>query len=257
MIPQANERFNKITANYVTSEVHSMSPSIQRLHVLVAGLAIESVCDVACGAGHLALSFAGKASRIVAVDAAPAMLEAVRRLAAEKGCPVETWHAFAESLPLPSAEYDLVMSRLAPHHFDDIDKAIAEMARIVRPGGCLAIIDLEGDPDPQYDAFNHRLEVLHDPTHVRSYTADRWRSIVEGAGLEIFAFEPKSTERPGGVPLHRWCEIASSGEEAERELDGLLRNAPPGALEALGIRQDSVTFHVPVRTLLLVARKPQ
>ena len=44
-----------------------------------------SVCDLACGTGHLALSFATCAGRLVGVDPAPSMLDAFRRLAAERG----------------------------------------------------------------------------------------------------------------------------------------------------------------------------
>jgi ubiquinone/menaquinone biosynthesis C-methylase UbiE len=64
---------------------------------------------VAGGPGHLALSFAGKASRIVGVDAAPNMLRQFERMARERGLAVEAVRAYAEEMPLPSNSFDVVM----------------------------------------------------------------------------------------------------------------------------------------------------
>ena len=179
MTNEARERFDKIAENYATSEVHSMSPTIRLLHRFVNLVSGASVCDVACGAGHLALSFATSAGRLVGVDPSPSMLDAFRRLAGERGREVETVEAYAESIPLRGNQFDLVVSRLAPHHFGDVDRAVAEMARLMKTDGRVAIIDLEGHENDDIDEFNHRLELLHDPTHVRSYTAAGWRSIFE------------------------------------------------------------------------------
>ena len=99
MTNESRERFDKIADNYATSEVHSMSPTIRLLYQLVNLETGASVCDIACGAGHLALSFATCAGRLVGVDPAPGMLDAFRRLAAERGSEVETVEAYAESVP--------------------------------------------------------------------------------------------------------------------------------------------------------------
>jgi ubiquinone/menaquinone biosynthesis C-methylase UbiE len=88
---------------------------------------------------------------------------------------VEAVRAYAEEMPLPSKSFDVVMSRLAPHHFADPTRAVREMTRLAKPDGRVAVIDLEGNEDPCLDDLNHELEVLHDPSHVRSYTAARWR----------------------------------------------------------------------------------
>jgi SAM-dependent methyltransferase len=249
-------RFDRLAENFATSEVHRSSPTIQRLHALLDFTEPFSVCDVACGAGHLALSFQAVASRIMGVDPAPGMLRAFQELAAERGLEVETRCAVAEDIPLPSSSFDLVTSRLAPHHFRDVERALAEMARITRPGGCVAVIDLQGFEDPAVDDFNHRLEILHDPTHVRSYLPSRWRSIFEQSGLCALHVETDLSERPQGTTVARWCEIASSGAEAEAEIRKLLRQAPAELLSALSIRREGTEFVVPARTLLIVGKKP-
>jgi ubiquinone/menaquinone biosynthesis C-methylase UbiE len=251
----ASDRFGRIASNFVTSEVHSAGTSIARLHELLSGLSIESVCDVACGAGHLAVSFSGRAAHIVAVDPAPQMLAAVRDLAASKNCAIETHEAFAEAMPFVDGHFDVVTSRLAPHHFAELTLCLKEMRRILKVGGLLCIIDLEGNDDPTLDEFNHRLQLLHDPTHVRSYTAKLWRVVVEEVGFRIIALEAERLEKPDGVTVHRWCETTNSGEKAEAEIVRLLTDAECSVLDGLGIRQENGTFLMPVRTLILVAEK--
>lgn len=249
------DRFNSIAASYRTSEVHRSSPALERLRSIVP--VAESVCDVGCGAGHAALSFARSAARIVAVDPAPQMLEQVRQLAAERGETVETVQAFAESIPLGSASFDLVLSRLAAHHFADLDRAFGEMVRLAKPGGRVAVIDLEGDEDPAVDRFNHEIELLHDPTHVRSYPASIWKKQFLEAGLYIEICETRLRELPEGLAVGRWCEISQSGAAALKKIRESMTGAPPGILAALDIACDEDgEFRIPVRTLLFVGRKP-
>lgn len=249
------QRFNNLAAGYAKSEVHTASPTLERLHALLPP--VESVCDVASGAGHTGLGFAGIAARIVAVDPAPNMLEQVRRLAEERGISVETVQAFAESMPLPSATFDLVVCRLAAHHFSDLHKAMAEMARLAKPGGYVAVIDMEGDDNPELDALNHDIEVLHDPTHVRSHTARQWREFFAAQGLAVTACENRCWEIPGGLSVSRWCELGGSGAEALQAIQDRLAATPPQWREALEISRDADGgFRIPVRTLLILGQKP-
>jgi SAM-dependent methyltransferase len=248
------ERFDTLTANYAKSEVHSSSPTLDRLHTLLPH--VQSVCDVASGAGHTGLRFADIAPRIVAVDAAPNMLSQVRSMAEARGVNVETVEAFAESIPLPTGSFDLVACRLAAHHFADVATAMAEMTRLAKPGGHVAIIDMEGNSDPEIDTLNHHIEVLHDPTHVRSYTAERWRELFAESGLAVETCETRCWEIPAGLTVGRWCELGNSGEAALTAIRGLLADAPSEWLAELEIKQDSDReFRIPVRTLLIVGRK--
>jgi ubiquinone/menaquinone biosynthesis C-methylase UbiE len=252
----SSQRFDKIATNFATSEVHAMSPTIQQLHKLLGEQIFDAVCDVACGTGHLALSFANRARRIVGIDPSSNMLEAFQMLASQKGVVIEATKALSENLPYPDNSFDVVMSRLAPHHFSDIERAVSEIVRVAKPGGVVAVIDLEGDPNAEIDDFNHALEVLHDPTHFRSYTAARWRTFFERSGLAVESQETKLSERPSGVSVKRWCEIASSGAEAEAAIRDRLRSASPQYITALGIRRDGDEFFMPIRTTLILGRKP-
>ena len=250
------QRFDSLAANYATSEVHTSSPTVDRLHALLPD-PVEAVCDIGSGAGHTGLSFAGKARRIVAVDPAPKMLAEVRRLAGERGVVgVETVEAFAESVPLDDESFDVVVCRVAAHHFEDAPKALREMTRLARVGGHVAVIDMEGDEDADLDELNHDIEVLHDPTHVRSYTARQWREWFADNGLKVAACETRQREFPAGLTVKRWCELGNSGAKALKQIRALLAATPDEVLEELEIVRDGKNeYRIPVRTLLIVGQK--
>jgi ubiquinone/menaquinone biosynthesis C-methylase UbiE len=248
-------RFDRMATNFLNSEVHQWSPSMELLHAKVGELSQLDVCDIACGAGHLAVSFAGKAKCVCAVDPAPNMLEACRHLADARQVVVETVQGYAEEIPLADGQFDLVVTRLAAHHFADIQQAVREMARLLRDGGQVAVIDLQGDDEEALDELNHQVELLHDPTHQRSYTVGKWRSLFEAAGLQVEFVETHISEIPQGVSVKRWCEIASSGSEAEESIRQLLAQTPEPMLESLGIRGDGEEYYMPVRTILMIGRK--
>ena len=84
----------------------------------------------------------------------------------------------AEHLPFADASFDLVVTRIAPHHFDGHRAAVAEMARVAR-----ATRDRRGHAVGERAV--EEAERLRDPTHVSSYTEHEWRAFLEAAGLEI------------------------------------------------------------------------
>src|SRR5262249_17449416 len=61
---------------------------------------------------------------------------------------------------------------------------LAELARVARPGGRLAIADMLGSEDPARAARHDAIERLCDPTHVRAIPASEWRALFAAAGLE-------------------------------------------------------------------------
>jgi len=129
------------------------------------------------------------------------------------------------------------------------------MARLTRPGGIVAVIDLEGNEDPLLDELNHEIEVLHDSSHVRSHTAARWRKLFTTNALAVETLEPGQTELPGGLSIRRWCEIGSTPAAAQEKIRTRLAAAVPEQLARLGIRIEHGEFYIPVRTLIILGRK--
>jgi ubiquinone/menaquinone biosynthesis C-methylase UbiE len=124
------------------------------------------VLDVACGAGHVAEQVAPSVRQVVGVDLTPELLElgAARTARAGVANLLLQWGR-ATALPFVGASFDLVFCRSALHHFDQPAAAVAEMARVCRPGGRVAVADMVA-PDDQVRARFDQVHRHLDPSHV-------------------------------------------------------------------------------------------
>ena len=148
--------------------------------------------DVATGGGHVARRLRELGAEVVTLDPSPGMQADVL--------------APAEHIPFDDGAFDVVVTRIAPHHFEDIRAAVAELERV---SNRLVVIE-----DTLYSNEAHeQAEKLRDPTHVRSYTEDEWRELLTEAGLEVEQVECFEKEHP----LDDWlARTGCEGEEAER-----------------------------------------
>ena len=103
-----------------------------------------AMLDVCCGTGDLALAYAatsGPGVRIVASDFCRPMLDRGVAKARRAGRPIEWVEADAQALPFPAASFDLVTVAFGLRNIADTEAGLAEMARVCRPGGTLAILE--------------------------------------------------------------------------------------------------------------------
>ena len=89
----------------------------------------ERILDLGCGDGQLTLRLAGSGAMVTGADASPEMVAAAR------GRGVNADHASAESLPYDAGAFDAVFSNAALHWVRDHDATMAEVKRVLRPGG--------------------------------------------------------------------------------------------------------------------------
>ena len=122
------------------------------------------VLDVATGGGHVARRLREEGCTVVTVDPASGMEPDVV--------------APAEKLPFEDGAFDVVTCRIAAHHFQDIGKAVAEMARVTQR---LVVIEDNVFTDERIE----EAERVRDPTHVRCYSEDEWKEMLTDAGLEV------------------------------------------------------------------------
>lgn len=101
--------------------------------------------DICCGTGDLALELRrriGPDGRVVGCDFSEPMLQIARRKAGEQGLGVEFSWADALDLPYGDRSFDAVTIGFGARNLADLDRGIAEMARVLRPGGRLVILEI-------------------------------------------------------------------------------------------------------------------
>lgn len=152
----------------------------------------EHVLDVACGTGviaRLAAERVGSSGSVTAIDLAPDMIDVARTTPAPAYPPIE-WHVGdATSLPFPDDSYDAVLCQMGLMFMPDREAAVAQMRRVVRPGGRV-VINTPGPIQPPFEVmeqalvehigaelgkFVHAVFSIHDPGELAS--------LLETAGL--------------------------------------------------------------------------
>jgi ubiquinone/menaquinone biosynthesis C-methylase UbiE len=139
-----------------------------------------TVADIGAGSGFLCEGLLGRGLRIVAVDQSQRMLDVLRERLAGHG-ELDCRQGEAERLPLADASVDVAFANMFLHHVESPPAAIAELARILKPGGRLVLTDVNA----------------HDHEFLRREHHDRWlgfahadvRRWCEGAGLEAVELE--------------------------------------------------------------------
>jgi ubiquinone/menaquinone biosynthesis C-methylase UbiE len=147
----AGERFKKQSAE--------MGAAVTEAIVEEADVAAPSagmrVLDVACGSGEPSISIAALlkgTGQVVGVDMAGAPLEVARERARKRGLDnVEYLQADVHALPFEDASFDRVTSRLGVMFFGDLAKALAEMCRVLKPGGRVALLAWGAMEQPYFD----------------------------------------------------------------------------------------------------------
>lgn len=238
---------------YAASAIHADPAHLTRLLELVRPESGWRVLDVAAGAGHTAHALARHAAAVVAADLTPSMAAKARELALEKGLGnLAVLAADAGALPFAAASFDLVTVRLAPHHFPDVGRFLAEARRLLPPGGRLAVVDnvvpgslrtgkqarLANEAGRYINAF----ERLRDPSHVRCLSLYDWRQAFTEAGLTI---EHEETAWKW-LDFGPWAARMDVTEPTLTRLRVLLTRAPNAVLEFLTpeIRGDTIRFRL-------------
>ena len=179
---------------YRDSEAHREGADLDLVVEWAQGA--ETALDVATGGGHVARRFREADIEVVSLDPAPGMQPDV----VSRG----------EDVPFASDSFDVVACRVAAHHFEDVEKAMAEMARVSRDR-VIIVDNLFLDDDAE------EADRLRDPSHVRNYTESEWRELFEAVGLRI----EQLRRMPKRIEVEPWLERAGTPKadaEKVREL---------------------------------------
>lgn len=222
----------EVAAAYARTPLFAAGDDLELIIQNAALTGAERVVDLGTAAGHVALALAPGARLVVGVDPARAMLREARRLAGTRGATnVGLVTSGADPLPFRDASIDLVTCRYAAHHFPDLPGALLEIARVLRPGGRLLIVDTIAPEDDTLDAFINEVEAIRDPSHAHDYRLSEW-----AAALGAFGMRYELLAR-WDLPLDFASWVARVGTPADSvaRLETLLDSAPPDAVETFRI----------------------
>jgi demethylmenaquinone methyltransferase/2-methoxy-6-polyprenyl-1,4-benzoquinol methylase len=123
----------------------------------------QAVLDLASGTGDLARAFAeraGAAGRVIMVDINASMLDVGRRRLADRGIAgnIDFVQANAEALPFPDDHFDCISISFGLRNVTRMERALASMFRVLKPGGCLLVLEFSQPKQPlvarMYDAYS-------------------------------------------------------------------------------------------------------
>jgi ubiquinone/menaquinone biosynthesis C-methylase UbiE len=246
----AQEQFARQSRNYGRSHILADVTDVRAALEKIALPARARVLDVATGAGHTALHLASLGHEVTASDLAAPMLERVREAAAERGLSVETRQHAAEELPYPEASFDLVTSRIAPHHFSSPEAFIRETARVLQPGGFFLLIDGSvQDDEAEAEEWLHQVEKFRDPSHHRLLTPRAWSDLCAASGLRVRHAELHPFKQPD---LEWYFETAATSPENRARVRELVAHAPDSARKLFRLAEEDgkITWWWPRLTLI-------
>ncbi|MDQ3411689.1 MAG: class I SAM-dependent methyltransferase, partial [Chloroflexota bacterium] len=99
----------------------------------------QTVLDVACGSGNVAIAAARRHTAVTGIDYVPALLDRGRQRAAAEGLDIEFREADAEALPFEDGSFDVVLSAFGVMFAPNQEQAAAELLRVCRPGGRIGL----------------------------------------------------------------------------------------------------------------------
>jgi ubiquinone/menaquinone biosynthesis C-methylase UbiE len=186
----------------------------------------DVVLDVAGGAGHVGRHLADSAAFAIVVDLTREMLQAGVNAGSRNTVFVE---GDATALPFADGQFDVVVCRFAFHHIDEPARAAAEMARVARAGGTVAVIDMVSQPGAAGERHNE-LERLRDPSHTRALEEDELLATLDAAGVDAAVV----AARRQPMPALPWLERAASPDAPRDEIVAALEAEVAGG-EATGL----------------------
>lgn len=248
-------QFGAAAERYVTSASHAHGDDLARMVELARPRGDERLLDIATGGGHTALAFAPHVREVLASDLTPAMLAAAEQFVRGRGAAnVRFELADAEALPFDDASFEIVTTRIAPHHFPNPERYVREVARVLRPGGSFVLNDNMAPEDPALDAFMNRFEQWRDPSHVRAYRMSEWLGWLAAAGLRAEHADPLAAKSFAFAP---WAERMAMPAAERAALEAWLIAAPEACRAAFEVRAaEGRVVSIATMYAIVLARKP-
>ncbi|TDF93745.1 class I SAM-dependent methyltransferase [Paenibacillus piri] len=252
---EVQKQFGQNALKYVSSPIHAQGHDLAMLLEVAEADSNMRLLDVATGGGHVAKLFAPVVKQVTAFDLTAEMLGEAQSFIAQSGFDnVDFVHGDAEQLPFADGEFDRVACRIAAHHFPNVGAFASEAARVLRPGGCLLLIDNVAPERAEYDQFYNEVEKERDPSHYRAWKKSEWIRLVEHAGLTVELL----TSFPKTFGFQSWADRMNMTETAKQRLEQTFLQATPELKRQFAIvEREGRLASFQGQAILLKARKAE
>lgn len=160
--------YDRVIVPWLT-HVAMQNQEIRRRRAEIVPAARGRVLEIGIGSG-LNLPYYRGVESVVGIDPSPRLLARAKKAATDTGVDVELVEGSAEDLPMPEESFDTVLTTCTLCTIPNAAKALAEMRRVLRPGGRLLFLEHGLSPDPRVRAWQDRLNPL-------------WRRLAGGCNL--------------------------------------------------------------------------
>lgn len=181
---------------------------------VVTPLTNASVLEVAAGTCACGRAIAPYAQNVVCLDMTSAMLS-VGKAKSEKADLHNMTFVLGDAAEIPFLEnsFDLVISRLAFHHFPDVRQVFAEMVRVLKPDGRLVLIDMEAAEEP-LRRVQDEIETLRDPSHVKDLSIAEMQQLFRDHALQVVHQDVTSIRQH----LTAWMALTKTPQSVQEEI---------------------------------------
>ena len=227
-LKEINKAFTAQAAGFESKKLHlSKQEYLDHTVKMTASKKTDSILEVAAGTCVCGRNLAPYAEHVICLDATPAMLEIGKKECEKANIRNITFvKGYAEELPFLDSSFDIVISRLAFHHFAGVEKPFAEMVRVLKPGGKLILIDMIAGNEALRKEVD-RIETLRDPSHVQDLSLSEMRDLYESNGLTRIT--QKRTDIP--VSLEAWMELTDPDETIRKNIRELMNKDIAGCYQ--------------------------
>ena len=249
---QINRAFSAQAESFSASVAANAAAPLDALLELAAPRTGERWLEAACGPGIVSRRLAPLVGCVEGIDLTPAMIELARREAeAASVANLRFTVGDATASGLADSSFDGAVTRFSVHHVAVPVRLVGELARVVRPGGRVVVLDHVADDDASARAFAQEIERLRDPSHWANLTEAELRGLGAAVGLEL----EQQRSLPLTLDFEDWLRRGSS-EQAAHELVRRAVAQRPDGTDCFAIRGDRDRRTLTLRLWLGRWRRP-
>lgn len=179
----------------------------------------DSILEVASGTCICGRALAPLVKNVTCVDATQTMLDIGKKAAHDAHLlNMSFTNGYAENLAFKNDNFDIVISRLAFHHFSDTVVTFKEMARVLKPNGKLVIVDMIANENSSQ--IQNQIEKMRDNSHTKALTKAEMDSLFISNNFKIDKFYKLTVTKN----LNNWLSLTNTSENEKEKIIKLLQS---------------------------------